>query len=329
MTGEDVFDELRRTGEHVAVFNEIAKALTSTLEPREVLRSIIDQVTHLVRPASWFLLLLDEKTGELCFELAFGEGAENRRSLRVSSADGIAGAAFTSGQAQVVANIIAIPLRAAGSTLGVLELINRVDAKMSRQDLQALKTVCDYAAIAIANARNFRRVQELTIIDDHTGLYNARHLRTMLDVEVQRALRFAHPLSLIFLDLDHFKAINDEHGHMIGTSLLQEIGRVLASSVRKVDSAFRYGGDEFAILLVETDAQGAVRVARRIQSRLEKSVFRIDGRLDLKTTASQGIATFPDDAASAAELLHAADQAMYRAKSRGRNAVVSAADGTL
>lgn len=311
--------------EHLAVFNEIAKALTSTLEPHEVLRSIMKQISRLVRPASWSLLLEDPKTGELYYELAVGPGAENQRGVRVPREEGIAGRSFHTGDIQFEARTLALPLRVRDQNLGVLELV-RAEEIINPADLQTLKTIADYAAIAIANARNFQRLQELTITDEHTGLYNARHLREVLRVEVERALRFNHPLSILFIDLDRFKDINDAHGHLLGTELLHEFGRLLSGSIRKVDSAYRYGGDEFAVILVETNAAPAQLVARRLLSRIEQHVFSAEKRLNLKITASFGVATFPGDATSAAELLHAADQAMYRAKARGRNAVVAAGD---
>jgi diguanylate cyclase (GGDEF)-like protein len=315
---DDVFDELRNTGEHVAVFNEIAKALTSTLELHEVLRSIMHQISLVVRPTSWALLLEDEKTGELRYELAIGDRAANEELVR---------AAFKSGQAQVAGpNEIALPLRARGKSVGVINLALGPAIAIERDELQALKAIADYAAIAIHNARNFQRLQELTITDDHTGLFNARHLRELLPQEIERALRFNHPLSLLFIDLDYFKAINDTHGHVTGSVLLREFGRVLSSSIRKVDSAFRYGGDEFAVMLVETDAQGAMRLAKRLQTKLERHLFLSEQTLNLQITASFGVATFPDDAAGAPELLQAADQAMYRAKARGRNTVVGAGE---
>lgn len=301
---DELPDELRITGEHVAVFNEIAKALTSSLEPREVLGSIMLQIAKVVRPLRWTLSLEDEVTGELKVELAVGDESK-------------------------LGDKLSLPLTVRGRPLGVLELVSSPNQPMRREDLQALKAVADYAAIAIHNARNFRRLQELTITDDHTGLFNARHLRERLASEVERALRFNHPLSLIFIDLDHFKSINDEHGHVLGSVLLLEVGRVLSGAIRKVDSAYRYGGDEFAVMLVETGADAAVRVAKRLQARIEKQVFLAEKRLALNVTASFGVATFPDDSANAVELLQSADQAMYRAKSRGRNVVVSAGESSL
>jgi diguanylate cyclase (GGDEF)-like protein len=304
------------------------------------------QVSCLLRPTSWSLLLQDDG-GDLYFEIATGDGSEALRGMRIPPNEGIAGAAFLTGEVQVVQesdheiahvrrfdaitkaktrNVIALPLKARGRPLGVLQLVNAIDEPMRREDLQALKAIADYAAIAIENAQNFQRVQALTITDEHTGLYNARYLREVLAAEVERATRFHHPLALIFLDLDNFKAVNDSHGHLLGSALLSEVGELLVSGIRKVDTAFRYGGDEFAILLVETTATGAMVVARRLRERFDGKVFLRHHDLSVRITASIGVATFPEDAASAADLFHLADQAMYRAKALGRNEVASTND---
>jgi diguanylate cyclase (GGDEF)-like protein len=330
MSDDELLKSLRETGEFLMPFNQIAKALTSTIEPREVLAIVVQQVSSVLHPSSWSLLLDDPKTGELYFEIAVGEGAEKLKSVRMKRTEGIAGAAFTTGEVQLVydakKNVVALPLKARGRVLGVLELVDGLNAATKKEDLQALRSIADYAAIAIDNALNFQRIQELTLTDEHTGLYNTRHLYEMLNREVERASRFDRPISLVFMDLDHFKEVNDAHGHLAGTAVLREVGEVLKTTIRKVDAAFRYGGDEFALLLVETDANGARVVSHRILNRLRHHVFLADRGKAVRITASVGIATFPDDARAVDELLHAADRAMYRAKAIGRDEVVLTSD---
>jgi diguanylate cyclase (GGDEF)-like protein len=121
------------------------------------------------------------------------------------------------------------------------------------------------------------------------------------------------------LDLDHFKAVNDTHGHLVGSALLREVGELLFTSIRQVDSAFRYGGDEFAVLLVETPLGGAMELARRIHAGFQSRRFLAAEGLNLKLTASIGVASFPDHSQTAMGLLDAADRAMYEAKAAGRN----------
>ena len=257
--------------------------------------------------------------------------------------EGIAGTAFSTGTARLVEDVsrdpafaarfdaastfhtrsvLAVPLIARGQVLGVIELVNGVsDRPFTQDDLMALTAIADFAAIAIENARNFRRVQELTILDEHTGVYNARHLRAQLEHEVRRSQRFHHPVSLVFLDLDRFKAINDAHGHLVGSAVLKEVGELLVSCCRQLDYVFRYGGDEFALLLVETGTDGAVINATRIRDAFRKRRFQQSAGLDLQVTASLGVATYPEHALSSVDLVRAADFAMYAAKARGRDDV--------
>lgn len=347
MNPADLLAAMKRTVEQLAAFNEMAKALTSTLELREVLNLVMQKVSSLLQPRNWSLLLQDERTGKLYFEIVVGEGAEVLKSLQLSPTEGIAGTVFSSGQARLVPDVhrdpafaprfdeasafntrsvLAVPLVARGRVLGLIELVNGPsDPPFSNDDLTTLTAIADYAAIAIENARNYQRVQELTITDEHTGLYNVRHLRAQLEIEVKRSARFHHPLSLVFMDLDHFKHVNDTHGHLVGSATLKEVGELLtATSRHPLDHVFRYGGDEFALLLVETGADGAVAIAQRIREAFHARHFGQAQGLDFRLTASFGVATYPDHALSAMDLVRAADFAMYAAKARGRDDVCAA-----
>jgi diguanylate cyclase (GGDEF)-like protein len=346
MNPADLLSAMKRTVEQLAAFNEIAKALTSTLELREVLNLVMQKVSDLLQPRNWSLILQDERTGKLYFEVAVGEGAEALKSLQLQPGEGIAGAVFSTGLARLVddvggdptfsprfdqasafrtRSILAVPLVARGRVLGIIELVNAPgDPPFTQDDLTTLTAIADYAAIAIDNARNFRRVQELTITDEHTGCFNSRHLRAQLDHEVKRSQRFHHPLSLVFLDLDHFKSVNDTHGHLVGSALLKEVGELLMASSRQLDLVFRYGGDEFALMLVETAPDGAMITARRLRDAFRSKRFMQAQGLELRLTASLGVATFPDHAHSATDLIRAADFAMYASKARGRDEVTLA-----
>jgi diguanylate cyclase (GGDEF)-like protein len=343
MNPADLLAAMTRTVEQLAAYNEIAKALTSTLELHEVLNLVMEKVRSLLRPRNWSLLLQEPRSGKLYFELAVGEGAEALKRLQVAPGEGIAGTVFTTGTARLVEDVttdptfssrfdeasafhtrslLAVPLIARGRVLGVIELVNGPeDRPFGQEDLVALTAIADFTAIAIENARNFRRVQELTITDEHTGCYNVRHLRAQLEQEVRRSNRFHHPVSLLFLDLDHFKAVNDTHGHLVGSAVLQEVGELLMASCRQLDSVYRYGGDEFALLLVETATEGAVATATRIRDTFRRHRFQQEQGLSLRLTASLGVASYPDHARSTVDLVRAADMAMYAAKSRGRDDV--------
>jgi diguanylate cyclase (GGDEF)-like protein len=222
-------------------------------------------------------------------------------------------------------SVIAVPLVSHGRSLGVIEIVNGEGSPpFDKDDLRAVTAIADYAAIAIENARNFQKVQELTLIDEHTGLYNSRFLLATLDREIERAQRFARPVSLLFLDIDQFKLVNDTRGHLIGSALLKAVGKRLHESVRTVDSVCRYGGDEFAVLLLETNPDRAKVVAERIRHNIAGPAFDVGGGPPLHLTVSVGYATFPEHGKVTRALLDAADKAMYAAKHAGRNAVASA-----
>ena len=346
MEAPELLNELERTIDELRAFNEIGKVLTSTLDIHEVLGLIMEQVSAVLKPANWSLLLLDEEKDELVFEVAVGPSAVTLKGLRIRIDEGIAGWVAREGRTLLVPDvssdkrfsarfdeatrfttqsILAVPMRSRDRTLGVIELVNDPERKpFTEKDARTLDSIADYAAIAIENARNFRRVQELTVIDEHTGLFNARHLRSVLDAEVTRSRRFGHQLSVIFFDLDRFKAINDTHGHQVGSAILRECGQVIRSALRSVDVPIRYGGDEFVCVLPETGKEAALRMAGRLREALVKHRFQTERGLDLQVTASFGVATWPDDAETPEELMKRSDLAMYRVKQTTRDAISAA-----
>src|SRR5215472_2941427 len=274
----------RRHIPELGIFHDVAKALTSTLNLDSVLQTIMEKMAEYFRPDTWSLLMVDEVTDELYFAIAVGDASESLKSVRLKVGEGIAGWVAKHGEQLIVPDVytdprfakriddmtkwrtrsmICVPLRAKHRTLGVIQLINCVLDNFSDRELFFLQAICDYAAIAIENARSMERIQELTITDDCTGLYNARHLYKTLEQEVYRSSRFGYEFSVLFIDLDHFKQVNDTHGHLIGSKLLAEIGYLVKAQLRLIDCAFRYGGDEFVVLLPQTNKDSAMVVARR------------------------------------------------------------------
>jgi diguanylate cyclase (GGDEF)-like protein len=215
-------------------------------------------------------------------------------------------------------SVVCVPVRTGGKVLGVIQLVN-IDLQVYVRSEMLLQTLADYAAIAIENARAVRRIQELSITDDCTGLYNARHLFTVLSEEVHRSARFGYEFTLLFLDLDHFKRVNDEHGHLIGSKLLAQVGECLRENLRLVDAAFRYGGDEFAILLPQTSRDAGLRVARRISRMFHHRPWLPDEKFRVDLRASIGIATYPADAVTPQAVVQRADEMMYSVKQNGRD----------
>ncbi len=182
-------------------------------------------------------------------------------------------------------------------------------------------------ALALDNALSFRKEEALSITDDLTSLANSRYLNLVLRREEKRSARSGRPLSVLFIDMDGFKSINTNHGHLAGSKALVEAGGVIRTSARETDVVARFGGDEFALVLPDTDHRGAKAVADRILHRLRAFGCLAGDGLALRLTASIGVATLPDTAGSAEELLKAADTAMYRVKDAGGDGILIAEKG--
>ncbi|MFU8870786.1 diguanylate cyclase [Micromonospora sp. SL4-19] len=210
------------------------------------------------------------------------------------------------------------------SALGVLALYDRLGAdEFDDDDLATLRTFAGHAAVAVENVRVHEEAQRLSLTDPLTGLWNYRYLRESIRREVERANRFGRMLSVLALDLDRFKDVNDTWGHAAGDAVLVEFARRVRGEIREVDLAFRQGGEEFMVLLPETDARGAAIVAERLGAVVRDHPVPVEGHtggpVRLKVTVSIGVAVYPDHAATGQQVLDAADDALYAAKAAGRD----------
>ena len=290
--------QLTRHSQELTIFHDVAKALTSSLDLDSILQTIMEKMAEYFRPDTWSLLMVDETQDELYFAIAVGDKAEALKNVRLKVGEGIAGWVAKNGESRVVPDVrtdpffasrvdeatkwetrsvICVPLRSKLRVLGVIQLVNVDMALFGDAELFFLQALCDYAAIAIENARWVEKIQELTITDDCTGLYNARHLYKTLETEVYRSSRFGYEFSILFIDLDHFKSVNDTHGHLVGSKLLAEIGYLVKAQLRLIDFAFRYGGDEFVVLLPQTGKDSALVVAKRLRDSLRTQVHDVTG----------------------------------------------------
>ncbi len=179
----------------------------------------------------------------------------------------------------------------------------------------------DHAARAFDNALRFSATRDMLYIDELSGLFNYRYLKVALEREIKRADRYSTHLSVMFLDLDNFKGVNDTYGHMVGSTLLRELGTLLKRSVREVDVVIRYGGDEYTLILVETPPETAERVGERIRHLIAQNVFLGREGYNIRLSASIGYACYPEDTTSIQELLGMADKAMYAGKAAGKNCI--------
>jgi diguanylate cyclase (GGDEF)-like protein len=196
----------------------------------------------------------------------------------------------------------------------------------SAVEIEQARIVASHAEAALRNAETYSQAKDRAFIDDVTEVYNARYLLATAENEIQRAERYGNPLSVLFLDLDRFKLVNDRYGHLIGSETLRRLSKLLGHCVRQVDTLARYGGDEFTILLVDTAHEAAMAIAERIRATVENETFELGREARLQLTISIGVSTCPEHGASRDRLLDSADKAMYRAKSEGRNRVCSAGE---
>jgi len=214
-----------------------------------------------------------------------------------------------------VRSVCLFPLYCQKKLEGAIVLINAPGREFPHPfPHENLLFIADQTALGFENAFRYQGAQELIYTDDLTGLYNYRYLQIALDQEIRRAERYGLEFSVVFLDLDLFKKVNDSFGHIAGSAALKEVATLLHTTVREVDTLFRYGGDEFTALLVETDTRGAAVVAERMRRTIAEHVFLQNQGYDTRMTVTVGYATYPENAADTKTILHLADQAMYDGK---------------
>ena len=314
------------------VLAEVVRAVNSTVDPERVAAAIVDAAAEWLPAPTWAVFAVDN-AGTRTFgargvsaaleptALAVGEWVLKNGAV-CSVMDASADDRF---DVNATVAAIGLPLACRGRTVGALVGLDRVPS--SREPVFAAATqavllvALEPGGIALDNAMRVQRVEALSVTDDLTQLYNSRYLSQVLRRETKRASRSGRPLSLLFVDLDGFKAINDTHGHLFGSRALIEAASVIRQSARETDIVARFGGDEFALILPDTGSDGAVAVGERIRDRIDEFRFLTNHGLSIHLTVSVGVATLPDVAASAEGLIQSADQAMYYVKDHGKNGV--------
>lgn len=328
-----VVEELRKKVERLRIFDNIGKTLTSSLDLNEILRLIIEEFASLVGTRHLGLVLTEEDDKHFFFQ--YPESLHARKqSFRIG--EGLVGSAlespkpslhlkpyknknfFSEVDERVCQNpetLITVPVISKGRALGVLILASQKDERaLTAEHLELVQSFNDYLAIAVENARHYERLQDLSITDDLTKLYNSRYLPVVLERELSRSKRYEEELSLVFLDIDNFKLVNDQYGHIAGSRLLTEFGDFLYEQIRSSDIGIRYGGDEFVLILPKTHKADAIRVVQRAIDILHETSFINENDLHIKMTASFGISTFPEDGESVDQIISSADRAMYKVK---------------
>ena len=336
--------DARDAGARMQAHAAIVRLTGNELDPHRIIDVAMERVRGFLNLRAWLFLLADPEQGLLTVERTCGEGMGAIKGKRFGIGEGIAGRAAQRRQPvlvndaeasalgagelpkpMAVRSALAVPLLSRGRLIGVVVAIDRLKSDhFTNQDARLLLLLLEPAAVAIDNAMLLRKSEELSVTDDLTKLYNSRYLNATLRREVERSKRYRTPVSLIFLDLDGFKSVNDQYGHLWGSRTLVEVGKLLASTVREIDVVSRFGGDEFTVILPQTGPEGAAIIAERIRQRIAETTFLSTYGLQVRISASLGIASFPDHGRTKDDLLARADQAMYLVKGRGKNGVALA-----
>ena len=333
--------ELAKKVRELSIVNEVSQAVNFIGDLAKTLDTILSRAVQALGAKRGSLMMLDDRYETLVERsVVFGVEGEivmnPELKAKFKLGEGIAGAVFQSGKPRLIEDVlrapefqtlkedstglrsmICVPLQVRESPIGVMNIVNRDCGRFDEEDLQLALTMANQAAVVIEKARLYN----LATIDGLTGLIVHRHFQSRLEEEFRRSKRYDKPLSLLMTDIDHFKKFNDTWGHQIGDLVLREVAKCVHMSIRDTDVAARYGGEEFAIILPETDVEGAGLFAERLRQKVEQSRFQ-GPKGDLQVTISLGLSSIPENVAdSTLELIRLADEALYAAKHGGRNRV--------
>jgi len=270
----------------LSFFAEIGKAITSASTLRETFDVVMKQIGEIFAPLNWSLLLRDSKTGELRFIIVTGSGMDSLKGMKLPRGKGIAGWIAESGQSIIIEDvkkdkrfdpgmdsvtgfvtksIIGVPLKTKRRVFGVIELVNKLNGEsFTPLELKILTTIADFTAIAIEKTYYLAALKRLATTDELTKLSNRRSLLKTLERENERCRRHDTSYAVLLIDIDEFKSINDTYGHTAGDKVLKRLAAILVGQTRKVDTVARFGGDEFIILMPDTDAKAGKEIKARI-----------------------------------------------------------------
>lgn len=333
-------EENVRLRDELAAF-EACRALAPCLESGEVYAVALDVLLRTLSRGRAFALFhrssISVSDGAAFRGFSEGESARLRQILAVEKPVNLDGLTKIEIEARgpvhealveaaaATGRILMVPIHGREAEAGAIFVLED-ERRFDENELARARMVAGHAELALHNAERYHRAKERAFLDDVTEIYNARYLLAATDHEIRRAERYGSELSVLFLDLDRFKLVNDRHGHLVGSRTLRQLARILTSCVRQVDTLARYGGDEFTILLPDTALVPALQVAERIRRTVEETGFEGGRGGALRLTLSVGVSSYPIHGRTREELLDQADKAMYRAKSLGRNRVCSASE---
>jgi len=321
----------------VTTLYEISQQINYASSARDILQLILRKCIEGLAAGRGSILMFDEESGRLIVDVAVGEGVEPvTKRIEFAPGEGVAGRVFESQRmlldnapsepdfkpypgetGSAIHNIMCLPLMVEKRSIGVMNIVNKRGSGFGDADVAFAGTMASQIALTIEKTRLY----ELSITDGLTKLFVHRYFQIVMDNELKRAKRYGSCVSLILMDIDHFKKFNDTYGHQMGDRVLSLTALILREAVRSIDVPCRYGGEEFAVVLPETDAQNTYSVAERIRKAVEAYDFpSLEGGI-LKVTVSLGIASFPEHGTEKADLIKRSDEAMYWSKESGRNRV--------
>jgi len=342
MEKEYLAEQLQEREEELSVINNSSAILTSSLDIKEIFGTFVDELKKVV-DVSWSTIVLMEETGLHCAALSSSEGSAYQVGEKIPVEGTGTGWVINQKKSFVepdlsqeryfntggvfyelgLRTVVYLPLIAKGRGIGSFIVASKRPRAYSQRQIKLLEQLAAQIAMPLENSQLYARAEKKARVDELTRLYNRRSLDEMIDSEISRHSRYGGVFSLAILDLDSFKAYNDTYGHLSGDRLLTEVGACISSTIRTSDSAFRYGGDEFAILLPHTSLEAAYRVTERVR----KKIFERVNCGDMSVTASIGLASWPDHGISHTDIIAAADATLYRAKRSGGNQSQCAAGG--
>ncbi len=336
----------KKMDEMLTSISDSSISIAPLLNWDSLLQTIVEKSTQLLKAEQGSLMLFDEETTELLVEAKKSLDDIIKENMRVHKGEGIAGKVFENGQPLLVEDVekdprinqknkpryktksfVSIPLNIEGKIIGVLNISDKITGDVfDEKDLRLIQFFATNASLAIDRSllhEKSEKLRELSVTDPLTGVLNRRYLNDRLSEEISRFNRYKQPFCLLMVDIDEFKKYNDTYGHLIGDRVLKILASTILSSLRNIDKAARFGGDEFVLILPQTPKVDAINIANRIKENVEKIFLSHSEELPFTDlTVSIGLASYPEDASSAAELLDKTDQALYLAKKGGKNRLV-------
>lgn len=321
-----------------AIFG-IARSIGSELELEKVCDLIVEKVFKVINCNGCAIILIDEKGVKLQSEIGFGKSiteVEFRKEMPIIKyilstknklfIGDIESSYFKYSvpRGEKTISMICIPIIVKEEVKGIIYIDSKKTNAFSSRHEYFLNILAHEISISIERALNYKQIKELTVIDELTGVFNRRKFDIDLRDAFNEAIRYIKSLSLLMIDIDHFKKYNDLHGHQMGDIVLKKIGRVFIENKRSTDRIYRYGGEEFSIICSETNKENARIFAERLRQSVEQEKFKVGEKIKLgdNLTISIGISNFPFDATKVDRLIKYADDALYKAKAKGRNRVV-------